>query len=67
MDYAEKKVKLSEIRVKMMPFIYQIRPKVELTPDDELGDLVFYENGDKFFKDGRLDRDMLEKHDRLFF
>lgn len=67
MDYAEKKVKLSEIRVKMMPFIYQIRPKGELTPDDELGDLVFYENGDKFFKEGRLDRDMLEKHDRLFF
>ena len=67
MNYAEKKVRLSEIRVKMKPFIYQIRPKSVLAPDDELGDLIFYESGEEFFKEGRLDRDMLEKDDRLFF
>lgn len=67
MPFAEKKVKLSESRAKMAPFIYQIRPKCTLYPDDEVGDLMFYENGDEFFKDGRLDRAKLEKNDSLFY
>lgn len=67
MLFAEKKVKLSEVRVRMAPFIYQIRPKFDLYPDDEIGSLMFYENGEDFFKTGRLDRDKLERNDSLFY
>ncbi len=65
--YAEMKVKLSEVRSVMSHFIYQIRPKSELYPNEQIGNLLFYENGEDFFKNGRLDRQKLEENDRLFF
>lgn len=66
MPFAEKKVKLSEVRVRMNHFIYQIRPKSNLYPSDHIGELMFYENGEEFFKNGRLDRKKLEEGDGLF-
>lgn len=66
MDFAEKKIKLSKIRVEMSHFIYQIRYNADLIPDEQVGDLFFIENGEDYFKNGKLDRKKLENKNILF-
>lgn len=55
-DYAKKRVDLSELKSKMNNFIYEIRWNYDFSYNDRLGDLFFIENGDSYFKDGKLDR-----------
>lgn len=57
MDYSEKRVKLSIIRAKMNNFIYKIKWNENFTYNDRVGDLYFIEEGDKYFKDGKLDKE----------
>jgi CRISPR-associated endonuclease/helicase Cas3 len=57
MDYSERKVKLSEIRAKMNNFIYEIKWNYDFPYNDRLGDLYFIEDGDKYFKEGKLDKE----------
>lgn len=57
MEYAEKKVKLSKVRAKMNNFIYKIKCKKYFTYNDRVGELYLIENGDMYFKDGKLDKE----------
>lgn len=59
MGYAEKKVKLSNIMVKMNYFIYQLYQKIDVSYDDQVGELFYIEDGEKYFEDGRLNRKMV--------
>lgn len=59
MGYAEKKVKLSDIMSKMSYFIYQLYQKIDVSFDDQIGELFYIEDGEKYFEDGRLNRKML--------
>ncbi|WP_425447304.1 CRISPR-associated helicase Cas3' [Dethiothermospora halolimnae] len=57
MDYSERRVKLSEIRSEMNNFIYEIRWNYDFPYNDRLGELYFIEDGDKYFKEGKLDKE----------
>lgn len=59
MDYAEKKVKLSEVLSKMNNFIYKIR-FTNLSYNDRIGELIKIDNGDEYFKDNKLDKKKFE-------
>lgn len=57
MDYAVKKIKLSEVRSKMNNFIYEIKWNYGFPYNDRLGELYFIEDGDSYFKEGKLDKE----------
>ncbi|MBC2398820.1 CRISPR-associated helicase Cas3' [Clostridium tetanomorphum] len=57
MDYSKRRVKLSEIRSKMNNFIYEIKWSYDFPYNDRLGDLYFIEDGYKYFKEGKLDKE----------
>lgn len=57
MDYAEKRVKLSRVRANMNNFIYEIKWNENFTYNDRIGELYFIEDGDKYFKDSKFDRE----------
>lgn len=58
LKYAEKEVKLSEIRALLNYFIYQIK-KSDIIYNDRLGELYYIEDGEKYFKDGKIDKEKL--------
>lgn len=60
MDYAEKRVKLSEITSKMNGFIYQIKRNPNLIYNDKVGEIFYIEDGEKYFEDGKLNRQKLQ-------
>jgi CRISPR-associated endonuclease/helicase Cas3 len=66
MDYAEKQVKLSEVRSEMNYFIYSVKQNVNLSYHDVLGELRMIEDGEKYFVDGVLRRELLERDNILF-
>ncbi len=57
MDYSKRKVKLSQIRSKMNNFIYEIKWNYDFPYNDRLGELYFIEDGNNYFKDGKLDKE----------
>ncbi|MBV7273831.1 CRISPR-associated helicase Cas3' [Clostridiaceae bacterium UIB06] len=57
MEYAEKRVKLSKVRSDMNNFIYKIKWNENFTYNDRIGELYYIEDGDKYFKDGKLDKE----------
>lgn len=61
MDYSEKRVKLSQVRGKMNNFIYEIRWYEDFTYNDRIGDLYYIENGEKYFTNGKLDKEKFKK------
>ncbi len=58
LKYAEKEVKLSEIRALLNYFIYQVK-KSDIIYNDRLGELYYIEDGEKYFKDGKIDKEKL--------
>lgn len=60
MDYAEKRVKLSEITSKMNCFLYQIKRNTDLIYNDKVGEIFYIEDGEKYFEDGKLNRKKLQ-------
>ena len=60
MDYAEKRVKLSEVTSKMNGFIYQIKKNYDLIYNDRVGEIFYIEDGDKYFEYGKLNRKKLQ-------
>ena len=61
MGYAEKRVKLSEIMSMMNCFIYQIqKPGIEVSYNEQIGELFYIQDGEQYFRDGRLNRAMLQ-------
>lgn len=61
MDYSEKRVKLSQIKSKINYFTYEIKWKLDFTYNDRIGDIYYIEDGDKYFENGKLDRDKFKK------
>lgn len=61
MDYSEKRVKLSQIKSKMNYFIYEIKWKLDFIYEDRIGDIYYIEDGDKYFVNGKFDRDKFKK------
>lgn len=59
-EYAEKKVKLSYITSKMNYFIYQIKRNPDLIYNDKVGEIFYIEDGEKYFKNGKLDRKKIQ-------
>lgn len=58
MEYAEKEIRLSKIRSLLNYFIYQVK-KSDLLYNDRLGELYYIEDGEKYFKDGKIDKEKL--------
>ena len=58
MEYAEKEVRLSKLRSLLNYFIYQVK-KSDLLYNDRIGELYYIEDGDNYFKDGKIDKDKL--------
>lgn len=60
MEYAEKKVRLSEVSGSMNNFIYQIRKNPNLIYNDKIGEIFYIEEGEKYFNEGKLERRKLQ-------
>ena len=58
LDYAKRQIKLSEARSLLNYFIYQVK-KCDLIYNDRIGDLYFIEDGEKYFRDGKVDKEKL--------
>lgn len=61
-EFAEKKIKLSEIRSIMSYFIYKIRGNKDFTYSDKvgkkrLGEIYFISDGERFFENGKFNKD----------
>lgn len=54
-EYSEKKIKLSQITSKMSYFIYKIPKNSDITYNDQIGDILYIEDGEKYFKNDKLD------------
>ena len=66
MDYAEKRVKLSQITSKMNCFLYQIKQNSNFNYNDKVGEIFYIEDGEKYFRDGKLDRNKIQGEVRRF-
>ncbi|WP_392486913.1 CRISPR-associated helicase Cas3' [Haloimpatiens sp. FM7315] len=55
-NYAEKKIKLSEITSKLNYFIYKVNSN-DFAYNDRIGDIYFIEDGEKYFVSGKFDRE----------
>lgn len=60
LGYAERKVKLSEVAEKMDYFTYQVDKK-NFNYNDVLGDMFYIEDGDKYFENGKFNKELLQK------
>lgn len=66
-EYSEKIVKLRNLRSKMNEFIYQFSEKTKFQKDEQIGDIYYIENGEKYFdENGVLNRKILENETDLF-
>lgn len=67
LEYAEKKIKLHDIRSQMNGFIYQFSNQVKLQEDEQIGDIFFIENGERYFdENGVLMKELFEDNTDLF-
>ncbi|MDO5089749.1 MAG: helicase-related protein, partial [Leptotrichiaceae bacterium] len=53
-EFAERKVKLSQIYSKLNNFIYEVRGTQIMTYTDIIGDIYYIENGEDYFENGKL-------------
>lgn len=67
MNYAEKKVRLHDLRSEMNAFIYQFKNSVLVEANEHIGDLYFIENGEEYFdENGVLKRELFSDDTDLF-
>lgn len=60
MEYSEKKIKLSQVTSKMNYFIYKIPKNGNITYNEQVGDILYIEDGEKYFKDEKLNIEMFK-------
>lgn len=60
MDYAEKKIRISEVTSRMNYFIYQIKKNYDLAYNDKIGEIFYIEDGEKYFENGKLNRGKIQ-------
>lgn len=66
MGYAQKQILLSEVRSRMNYFIYRIRKNSDLIYSDRVGELYCIEDGEKYFENGRLNKEYFESKGAKF-
>ena len=67
MNYAEKKVRLHNLRSEMNAFIYQFKNSALVEANEHIGDLYFIENGEEYFdENGVLKRELFSDDTDLF-
>lgn len=67
MNYAEKKVRLHDLRSEMNAFIYQFKNSALVEANEHIGDLYFIENGEEYFdENGVLKRELFSDDADLF-
>lgn len=59
MNYAERKVKLSEVTATMNYFIYQVK-KIDCSYTEQIGELFYIEEGEEYIENGKLNREKVE-------
>lgn len=60
MGYARKRVELSEVTSQMNYFIYQIKKNNNLIYNDKIGEIFYIEDGDRYFENGKLNREKIQ-------
>ncbi|MBM7614503.1 CRISPR-associated helicase Cas3' [Alkaliphilus hydrothermalis] len=60
MGYSEKKVKLSKALANMKYFIYKVKSN-HFTYEDQAGDIYYIGDGEKYFVNGKFDRENFDK------
>lgn len=60
LGYAEKKVKLSDITSKLNYFIYKV-DRSDFSYEMSIGDMYYISDGEKYFKNGKFDRENFNK------
>lgn len=65
-DYAEKRVRLSEIKSKMTNFVYQVPANDEILALPHIGNLYYMDDGKRYFEEGRFNTLLLKK-ETLFY
>ena len=58
LEYAEREIKLSDIRAKMNYFIYEVK-ELNIFYDDVIGELYYIEDGEKYFKNNKIDKEKI--------
>lgn len=66
LGYAEKQVKLSEVKSMMNYFIYEIKKNADLPYNDKIGELYYIEDGDKYFDGEKLNKEKFASEVGLF-
>ena len=56
LDYAEKKVKLSKVTSNLNYFVYKVTSR-DFTHNDRLGEMYCIDEGEKYFTNGKFDRE----------
>lgn len=59
MNYAERKVKLSEITAKMNYFMYQVE-QIDCTYGEQIGEIFYIEEGENYIENGKIKREMIQ-------
>lgn len=62
LNYSEKVVKLSQVKSKMSNFLYRIRTNYNFSYSDRIGDILYIEEGENYFINGKLDRKKFESN-----
>ena len=66
MAYAEKTVKIFDIKTKMNNFIYQVNKDREICYDERIGDIFYIKNAEEYFEEGMFNRKKFESQIELF-
>lgn len=66
MSFAKKKVLLLGITSQMNNFIYEVKKNDSFVYDDKIGELYYIEEGEQYFKDGKLDKEKFENQIGVF-
>ncbi|MCT4594809.1 MAG: CRISPR-associated helicase Cas3' [Anaeromicrobium sp.] len=61
MAYTEKQIKLSQIKEVMNYFIYSVYEELNYSDDEQIEDMYYIEDGEKYFKDGKFHRILFEE------
>ena len=67
MLYAEKTVKLYNIRSEMNLFIYQLGSQARVSENEQIGDIYYIEDGESYFdENGVLQKELFSGNEDLF-
>jgi len=63
LEYGEKRVKLSRILAKLDYFTYKVN-RMTVSYNDILGDIFYIDDGEKYFTDGKFDRELFNDNEK---